>query len=72
METIKFSGGVQCPNTLYHLIYLYTAHTLTLPAVLSVAAGIMALHYEEMVKTFDACPLPLLAGESETGQYIYS
>jgi hypothetical protein len=28
----------------------------------------MALHYEEVVNTFDACPLPLLAGESETGE----
>ena len=29
----------------------------------------MALHYELIVKTFDACPIPMLVGESETGRY---
>ena len=36
--------------------------------ILSVAAGVMATHYEAIVKVFDACPIPVLVGESETGK----
>ena len=32
----------------------------------------MALHYELVVQTYDACPIPVLTGESETGKWLYT
>ena len=28
----------------------------------------MAIHYEMLVETYDGCPVPMLVGESETGE----
>ena len=36
------------------------------------AAGMMAVHYELLVDIYDACPIPMLVGESETGEYIHA
>ena len=36
------------------------------------AAAIMVLHYELLVETYNACPLPMLVGESETGIFLVS
>ena len=35
----------------------------------SAAAAVMATHYEAIVKGYDACPISVLVGESETGKY---
>ena len=51
------------------LIYLLSTYALVHAGVLSVAAGVMAVHYEMLVETYDACPIPMLVGESETGEY---
>ena len=37
--------------------------------IFAVAAAVMATHYEAIVKVYDACPIPILVGESETGKY---
>ena len=51
-----------------HIIYTYVLCT-SIVGVLAVAAGVMAIHYELLVELHDACPLPMLVGESETGKY---
>ena len=54
-----------------HIIYTYVLCT-SIVGVLAVAAGVMAIHYELLVELHDACPLPILVGESETGTCKYS
>ena len=39
--------------------------------VLTVAAGVYSLHYQKIVKEFGACPIPMLVGESETGEHYF-
>ena len=52
----------------YMYAYIHSRHICTSPGILSVAAGILAVHYELLVKTYDGCPIPMFVGESETGE----
>ena len=48
--------------------YLTMYQYLCLNKDYSVGAAIMALHYELLVHHYEACPIPMLIGESETGK----
>ncbi len=51
---------------------VYYNHNYQHAGVLTVAAGVYALHYEMIVRGFGACPLPMLVGESETGYHMFN
>ena len=57
----NFISGQYCSDFLYEDAFLFPA------GVQTVAAGIMAIHYEAIVNINDSCLIPLLYGDSETG-----
>ena len=38
------------------------------PCVMTMAAGVLSLHYQSMIRKWKNCPIPLMFGESGTGK----